>query len=173
MSRFKPTNSFLSPFSFSLVYDVWLHGFKPASLPFSFFHVHAEACACIWITSGHIFTVYKLLSILSPHFFFPGKPLHSYSKVPLVALNSGSQPLSCTIMVLPFNQLPWPYPRSSAWGPDEASPPCPALMFISLHDCMFFWSNQNNLMSMQNQVQGHLPQSWLSLYVLVGQFVQT
>lgn len=60
--------------------------------------------------------------------FFPlGSP---YLKVPTVVLNSGGQLLSCSIVVLPFSHLPKLHPRSSAWGPDEASSPCPALIIV-------------------------------------------
>ena len=45
-----------------------------------------------------------------------GKPLHSYSKVPLVALNTGTQPLSCSNMALSFDHLPQPHSRTSARG---------------------------------------------------------
>ena len=59
-------------------------------------------------------------------------------------MNSGSQPLSCSIMVFSFNQLPWPHPRSSAWGPDETRSPCPALRFIILHDYNFSCLTKTN-----------------------------
>lgn len=46
-----------------------------------------------------------------------------------VPLNSGGQPLSCSFMVLSFDHLPQPHPRSST-GPDEASLPSPALVIV-------------------------------------------
>ena len=61
---------------------------------------------------------------------FLGNSPHSYSKVTLVILNSGVQPLSCSIMVLSFSHSPQPHPRNSPWGSDEASSPCPALVIV-------------------------------------------
>ena len=61
-----------------------------------------------------------------------GKPLHSYLKFPLVALNSDSQPIAgipiwsaATASSLEF---------SLGTRPDKASSPFPALMFTSLHN---------------------------------------
>ena len=34
-------------------------------------------------------------------------------------------------MVLTFDHLAQPHPKSSAWGPDEASLPCPALVIVA------------------------------------------
>ena len=123
----------------SQVYHIWLHGLKQAkSLFFPIFTVYKVQTPYFTVTS----------------FFFPwGNPCILTRRFHLAALNSGSQPLSCSIMVFSFNQLPWPHPRSSAWGPDEIRSPCPALRFIFLHNYNFFLSDQNNSMSMQNHGQ--------------------
>jgi len=106
----------------------------------------------IWVHS-----TFSLLPVLSPHlFFFQMTPLHSYSKFLLVGLNSGGQPLSYSIMVFPFNQLPQPHPISSAWGPDQMRlayhAQCYNECFYSC-EAVIFLSNQNKLMSTQNQIR--------------------
>ena len=104
---------------------------------------------------SHFHCLQSTNSLLYCHliFFSWGNPCILTRRFHLAALNSGSQPLSCSIMVFSFNQLPWPHPRSSAWGPDEIRSPCPALRFIFLHNYNFFLSDQNNSMSMQNHGQ--------------------
>ena len=104
------------------------------SLPISFFIYYACWSLCMWSTSGFIPLFHFLQTpshTVTLLYFFLGKPLHSYSKTPLVALNSGGQPVSCSIMVLSLDHLPQPHPRSSGWGPDEVGLPCPILVMYS------------------------------------------
>jgi len=105
---------------------------QPVSFsPFSFFCFYACWSLCMW--SSYIWLLHHLQTpSCTVTSYFLGKPLHSYSKIPLVALNSGSQPPSCSIMIFPFNQLPPPHPRSSAWS-------CPAVMFTFLCNCNLFF----------------------------------
>ena len=140
MCGFKPTDSFFfSPLSFFLVYDVWLCGFKPAKSlffpPFSSFIllklVHVN---CVRFIPR--FYCLQTPSCIVIQLFSWGKPLHSYLKFLLVALNSDSQPIAgipiwsvATASSLEF---------SLGTRPDKASSPFPALTFTSLHDCKFF-----------------------------------
>jgi len=123
-----------SQFTFSFSPSLLMGSKQPVSFSPFFFRFYACWSLCMWSTSG-FFTVYKHLPVLSPSYFL-GKPLHTYLKVPLVALNSGTQPLSCSIMVPYFDHLPQPHPRSSAWVPDEASLPWPALVIV-VCNCMW------------------------------------
>lgn len=129
------TSRFLfSPLSFSLVYDLWLHEFQSLFLflPFSFFHFYACWSWCMW----RFHTIFSLFTktpscTVTLLYFFLEESLHSCSKTPLFALNSGGQPVSCSIMVLSFDHLLQPHPGSSGWGPDEVGLPCPTLVTYS------------------------------------------
>ena len=100
--------------------------------------MRAEACAC---TSGFI----ALFHCLATNSFLYCHPPFVHGEAPafllegsLVALNGGSQPINYSTMVLSFENLSLPHPRSSAWGPDETSLPCPALVtYIVVYKCMW------------------------------------
>ena len=81
----------------------------------------------IWV---HItFSNSFLYTYCHPTFFFLGSPCILTRRFPCGS-DKGGQLLSCSIVALSFNHLPWSHPRSSAWGPDDASSPCPALVII-------------------------------------------
>jgi len=124
-----PANSFFT-FFLSLVY-MW-HGFKPAKSFLTFLFLHFDACRslCIWSTSGFI-ALYKLL-----YYHLPWKPLHSCL---YVVLNSCSQPLSCSFVALSF---------ITCHSPKFCFSWC---LYMTVILFFFFWSNQNNSMSRQNQ----------------------
>ena len=120
MCRFKPANSLFSPFSFPYLFlfpsvqhvTTWVQTSQISFffLPFSF----SFLCMLELVHVKYIW-VHRTISMFTNSFlychplFFLGKPLHSYSKVPLMALNSGGQPLSWSIIVFPFNHLPQPH----------------------------------------------------------------